>query len=144
METMIDTLKDLIIESGLSLRKIEEKSGIPSSQLSRYLKGTIPSLNVTIRIAKFFECSIDYLCGLSENKGKILENYDLTKFIVRYLEALKENNLTHWKFAKSVNLSESCLRHWKSGETPKLETIYIIAKSLSVSMDYLLGLTNTK
>ena len=38
-------------------------------QYSRYLKGPIPTIETTFKIAKYFECSLDYLFGLSNDKG---------------------------------------------------------------------------
>ena len=37
-------------------------------QYSRYLKGSIPTIETTLKIAKYFECSLDYLFGLSNDK----------------------------------------------------------------------------
>ena len=36
---------------------------------SRYLKGSIPTIETTLEIAKYVECSLDYLFGLSYDKG---------------------------------------------------------------------------
>jgi len=140
MEKFSEILKDLIDEKSLSLRTIEKETGIPSSQLSRYLKSTIPNLSTAVRLSEYFNCSLDYLFGLSDTKmQRKYKNIDLSKFVERYTNALKQNNTTHWKFAKTHNISEACLRHWKYGEEPRLSTLCIIAEYLSVSIDYLVG-----
>lgn len=140
MDKFCDILKDLIDESGLKLREIEKASGIPSSQMSRYLKSTIPTVAVAERIAKYFDCSFDYLFGLTEvREHKKFKDCDLTVFLPRYEKALKENHTTHWKFCYDNKMNESLLRHWKKGEVPRFDNLIIIAKNLSVSLDYLLG-----
>ena len=134
-----DILEDLIEEKGLSLRKLALESNVSASQYAKYLKGIIPSIEVSIRIANYFKCSLDYLFGLNNNNNysKKLE-INLDNFVNKYENILKESKLTHWKFAKKVNLSESCLRHWKYGQIPKMESIILIAKNLPTSIDFLI------
>jgi transcriptional regulator with XRE-family HTH domain len=139
-----ENLKDLIDDKGLSLRKLAVESGVSASQYSKYLKGVIPSIDISIKIANYFKCTLDYLFGLTNTndyKGEIIK--DLSNFIDKYEKLLKDANTTHWKFSKKYNLSESCLRHWKYGQTPKMESIYLIAFNLQVSIDYLVENKNT-
>lgn len=69
MDAFVDNLKDLIDETGLSLRQLAKKSGVAVAQYSRYLNGSIPTIDITLKIAKYFNCSLDYLFGLSEDKN---------------------------------------------------------------------------
>ncbi len=66
MEKFVDILNDLIIDKGLSLRKLAEESHISANQYSKYLKGTIPTIPVAIRLADYFNHSVDFLFGLVE------------------------------------------------------------------------------
>lgn len=144
MSEISEILEDLIVESGLSLRKIGKECSVSASQLSSYLQGSIPTIDVAVRICNFFNCSLDYLCGLSDERKCSKKEYDLSKFLPRYQEVLKENKITHWKFCKENDISESCIRHWKYGQIPKLETVIKIAEKLSVSIDYLVGRSDKK
>lgn len=142
MEKFADNLKDLIFDKGLSLRKLATVSGVTAIQYSKYLRGAFPYLEVAVRIANYFECSLDYLFGITETKDYKRyknKNYSLENFIERYDELLKQNNISHYKFAMKNGLSESCLRHWKYGQTPKIESLIIIAENLGGSIDYLVG-----
>lgn len=56
MEKFIDILNDLIIERGLSLRKLSDESGVSATQYCKYLKGVRPTLDVAIRISNYFKC----------------------------------------------------------------------------------------
>ena len=141
MEEFKEILKDLIAETELSLRQLEEKSGVSAMQYSRYLRGSVPTIEIVLKIAKFFDCSLDYLFGLDKNKNNCkykTYNYDISVFINRYLKLLKDNNLTNFKFAKS-NFDESMFRHWKKGVIPRLDIIYKIARDLGGSIDNLIG-----
>ena len=139
MDLFQDNLKDLIVESGKSLRQLEKEMGVSSSQLSRYLKGTIPSLAVLNKIANFFDCSIDFLVGIIEEKEHYSNvAYDANKFLKNYNKYLKENNTTHWKFAKENNFNEAVIRHWKNGETPKTATLITIAVAMGITIEELM------
>ena len=142
MEIFRDNLKELIEDTNLSLRQLEQVSGVSAMQYSRYLRGNIPTIEVVLRIAKFFDCSIDYLFGLDDSK-KLSQyktyNYDISKFLPRYLELLKENNISHYKFSLNQPFNESILRHWQAGRVPRLDIVYIIANHFGSSIDYLIG-----
>lgn len=142
MESFRENLRDLIDETGLSLRQLEKESGVSAMQYSRYLRDSIPTIEVVLRIAKYFGCSVDYLFGLDNAKNStcyITYNYDISKFIPRYTELLKANNISHYKFSKEQPFNESIFRHWQAGRIPRLDIVYIIAKHFGASMDYLIG-----
>lgn len=142
MDTFIDNLKDLIDETGLSLRQLAKKSGVAVAQYSRYLNGSIPTIDITLKIAKYFNCSLDYLFGLSEdknNKKYKTFDYNFSCFLDNYLKLLDENKISHYKFMKDSNYDESIIRHWKAGSVPRLDIIYYIAKNLGGSIDELIG-----
>ncbi len=139
MEKINDVLKDLIIEKGLSLRAIAKESGVSCNQYSIYLKQSIPSINVAMKICNYFECSLDYLCGLTLDKIKPNYTYfDVNKFIQNYEKLLLKNHISHYKFAKEMDISESCLRHWKYGQSPTLNIVCKIAIGLSTTIDNLI------
>lgn len=142
MEVFIENLKGLIAESNKSLRQLASESGVSAMQYSRYLSGSIPTIGVTIKIANYFNCSLDYLFGLSdeeENNKYTTFNFDINLFIENYNELLKQNNTTNYKFMKQGGYDESIIRHWKGGSLPRLDVVYYIAKNLGGSMDKLLG-----
>lgn len=142
MDIFVENLQDLIFESGKSLRQLSIESGVSAMQYSRYLNGSIPTIDVTLKIAKYFQCSLDYLFGLSDekvSKNFSTYDYDISKFIGNYNKLLLENNTTHYKFLKTSLYDESIIRHWKNGSKPRLDIIYYIAHNLNGSMDDLIG-----
>ena len=142
MENFADVLKDLIIEKDLSLRKLGEESGFTSGQLSRWTNGKFPTIDNAIKLAKYFNCSLDYLFGLNEERNYanyINIDYDFNIFLKRYKLLLIENKMSHAEFSRQSNLSESCLRDWKKGHKPLTDTLVILAKNINCSIDFLLG-----
>lgn len=143
LETFSEILNDLVIDSGLSLRQIGINSGIDSAQYSRYLHGSYPSIPVALRIALYFDCTLDYLFGVEEKKGtgkyKTAE-YDIPTFLKNYQELLRLNKTTHYQLAKKHGFSEAVIRGWKYyGKQPSMEMLVLIANELSGSIDELIG-----
>ncbi len=141
MEDFIEILNDLIASSGLTLRRLEKESGVSAMQYSRYLNGSTPTIDIVVKIANYFGVTIDYLFGLEDKNSRNYNSadYDITNFVDKYEKLLKQNNISHYKFAKFHNFNESIIRHWKNGKTPRLNYLYLIAKHLSSSIDELIG-----
>ena len=145
MEVFCEILKDMIDEKEISLRKLSIESGVSATQYSKYLKGAYPTISVAVKIANYFNCSLSYLFGLIDNDDvKFTSSYDISKFLQRYENILKENNITHWKFCRENGFSESSIRHWKYGQVPKVETLILISQYFGVSIDYLVGRSENK
>lgn len=135
-----DILKDLIEDKGLSLRKLATESGVSAVQYGKYLKGAYPKIFVADRIANYFNISLDYLFGITDNNPERKYNpIDMSVFLKRYEEVRNNAGITHWKLCQKTELSESALRHWQYGDTPSVESLIIIATNLSTSIDYLVG-----
>ena len=71
----------------------------------------------------------------------------MEKLIVKFTERLKElrieNNISQKKLAELCNVQQSCVSKWERGLTlPDAEMIVVICKTLHVSADYLLGITD--
>lgn len=63
-----DRLKELRAESGLTQKELAAKLNLTRSAYSLYELGTRePSIAVLIDMAKFFEVTLDYLVGISDN-----------------------------------------------------------------------------
>lgn len=62
-----EKLKELRAESGLTQKELAAKLSITRSAYSLYELGTRePSIAVLIDMAKFFEVTLDYLVGISD------------------------------------------------------------------------------
>ena len=70
-------------DSGLSQKKVSADLGISQALLSHYEKGIRePSFDFLIRCADYFDCSVDYLLGRTNDKRGIAyipEEYDLDR-----------------------------------------------------------------
>lgn len=60
----------------------------------------------------------------------------------RIKELCSERGITMGKLEEDAGLSESIIRKWKSGTSPSIDKIKLIAKYFNVSSDYLIGLSD--
>ena len=67
MYTFKERLKELREESKLSMTELANKIGVSPNTVSRWERGErIPNMDALISLAKFFNVTIDYLCGLED------------------------------------------------------------------------------
>lgn len=69
MNEFSERLKELRIENGLSQRDLANATNLSQAAIAHWEKNRrIPSADVIIIFAKFFDVSADYLLGLKDNK----------------------------------------------------------------------------
>lgn len=81
-------LQKVMQENNLNQKQLAKKVGVQPATISAYLKNTDssdtkgknPSLSIAISIAKEFNVSLDWLCGLESGNGTNIEEQD-SKFI---------------------------------------------------------------
>ena len=68
-----ENLKRLMSSRGFSMRALSDEVGITSATISRYLSGNrTPDLQQIIKIAEYFNVSIDWLLGINGDKFDIM------------------------------------------------------------------------
>ena len=112
---------------------------IPQSTLSAYETDAMqPAIFNLVKIAKTFNVSMDWLCGLEKPQ----ENNSLDgKSIGLRIRALRiERGLTQTEFAKSLGKALRTVQKYESGEIElTIATVNEIAHNFGVSAAYLLG-----
>ena len=133
--------KELILEKSITIQKISKVTNIDDSSLYDYLHGTLPDVKSAVKLANYFNCSLNYLMGIDDgpNEVKFYQTYDLTLFSDRYDKLLKENKIAHFRLHKETGLNYSSHYAWQHGAIPNISSLIIIAKYFNVSIDYLVG-----
>ena len=68
----LERFKELLLENGLTISDIAQKTNIPRSTISSYVnRKSTPSAIQLETIADFFNVSIDYLLGRSDDFGNV-------------------------------------------------------------------------
>ena len=137
MNEFQERLQELLIENNLSRLQLAKIIGISSTTINGYFNNNyFPHIDIAIKMARFFECSLDYLFGLSEEI--LVVEYNKNNFINNFDALLKSKNLPIAKALREMHMGEYNYYRWKSGKFPKTNNLIEIAKYFDTSLDYLL------
>ena len=136
-----ENFTDLFLSTGLGKTKFANEVGLKHSQIEKYLQGTIPVTNSVVKICDYFNCSIDYITGLSNTFSypNLNKGFCPSKFYPEYERLLKINHTNHFKLSKNNIVTETSLSLWKKGCLPKFDVLISIAYELDGSIDKMLG-----
>lgn len=134
-----ERLKELMAERGLNTTDMEKATGIPNSRISEWIRYTIsPYLESLIKISNFFNVSIDYLIGLTEEKH-FDKARDEILFHHRLMGLLEENHMSFYRLAQSIGIDRSSFTHWQKGALPTMYPLIEMSKLFSCTIEYLIG-----
>lgn len=134
-------LNELMNENGINPKKLYqdlELSGI--AKVYVWKKGdNIPNYNHIIKLADYFNCSIEYLLGRTENNSQT-KFKDCPPFDAQLKKVMKEKKITQYKLVKDRVVASNHFHKWnKLKEMPSTDTLIKLADYLGVSIDYLVG-----
>ena len=137
--------KSLLEESDYSRSEIAKLIPLSQSTLSNALTyGIIPSTKTLIKIADFFDISINFLLG-KINIEDFYKSSSPASFLPRFESLCSEKEVTHYKVAADCLFDKSNISRWISkGFLPELEILELLCDYFNVSPDYLLGRTEDK
>ena len=114
---------------------------IEQSTLANYENDKrIPKLDILIKIAKYYEVSVDFLLGLSENDSKKFENnhYTYCSNIANRISDIAMHSSKELDDLKPLLKTEILSGYCTNGDL-FLSDIYVIADFFGVSDEYILG-----
>lgn len=95
-QVFVEIFNDLLEENSLNKKQFSERSGIPYTTVVGWTKlNRLPDYSALIKIADFFNCSIDYLVGRQDEFGNILysaENLHSEFSFIKYFRRLDKKN----------------------------------------------------
>ena len=133
-----DVIKILRQEKGLSQAQLAVAFNKSESAIRTWETGrNKPDADTLILLARYFDCSIDYLLGYTEAGNLDTGN--------RIKALRKEKGITIHDIAEISGLSSTAISNYERGlRSPDAETIIKLAKFFECSTDHLLGLTDAK
>ncbi len=144
----MNNLKNLRIEKKLYQKDIAKYLNMSQNGYSQYEVGitNIPN-NILKNLAIYYDTSIDYILGLTDNKN----SYPRSNIIpinsnMNRLKEIRENNdLLQEDIAKIINMSRNGYSHYETcyHEIPN-KILIILAKYYNISTDYILYLTDDR
>ncbi len=106
--------------------------------------GIIPKPVVLIRIADYFNISVEYLLGRTDNSYFVKAEIPKT-FLERYQILKTENKFTDYLIAQKLHITTSYTTNWKNKKyIPSIINLIELSEIFKVSIDYLLGRTDDR
>ncbi len=138
-----ENLNELAFDKNLTFEEFAKAVEIDRSVIYKYLrKECLPTLPNLIKIADYFDCSADYLLGLSQTNTNTGFK-SAPPFSQRFKELLKSKNLTRYKFLQEIHFARQSVDDWYNGKRyPNIDNTLELAKYFGCSIDYLLGREN--
>ncbi len=136
-------INELVGEQNIKKSTLPSKIGVDYRSVSNALNyGIVPSPRILIRIADYFNVSVKYLLGQTDDeyfsKSKTDSNFD-----TRFRALCERDSVTFYKVGKDCHFSNSYISRWLNfGYLHSLELLEILSDYFSVSLDYLLGRTD--
>ncbi|MCD7824587.1 MAG: helix-turn-helix domain-containing protein [Clostridiaceae bacterium] len=125
---------------------------IEQSTLANYENGKrMPKIEILIKLAEYYQCSVDFLLGIEKSGGSDLSNFQIDNseftydFKMRIQDLMAEQELSEDEFAKRTGFSKEEKDDYLYGnKMPSIEDLIKIAGALNVSTDYLLDVSRRK
>jgi transcriptional regulator with XRE-family HTH domain len=140
-------LNEIREKHDLSQRKTAMKLGISKSYYNYFESGErIIPLSRLNDFSNLFHVDFDYALGITNHNMITKELKELNKKLIgtRIKEIRKKKKLTQKDLAELVNTSQSTISSYENGNTMILTAfLYEICTKLDVSMNYIVGKTNT-
>lgn len=111
-----------------------------NATVNHYLSGRfMPSLEMVVKLAGYFNCTSDYLLGL-ESESYSNSFRPCPPFAERLGEICETSGISRYRLQKLTGIPESVLRYWARGKTtPSIVNLVKIAEALQCSLDYVIG-----
>lgn len=154
MANLSDRIKELRLSADMTQEEFGKKFGIVKSTVSLYESGkSTPNDELKKQICDYFNISVDYLLGVSDDKHRnspsddkgffffFFDDKDLQEVFVSALKtALETQNMTVSEICEKTEIDVDTCNQYLTGEhAPTLEHLVKLSKALDVSIDYLLG-----
>ncbi len=134
-----NSLNEIMIERGISIVQLGKGIDADPSTLHRWFdRVNDVKLKTLLKLADYFECSIEYLCGKTHEYKKCIP-HSCCKFGIRIKELLAEYKLIPYKFFSQIGIAPSKYYYWLSGGEPMLTSLEAMAKFLYITLDKLVG-----
>ena len=142
-----ETFRRIRLGRGISQSKAAHAAGVSTTQYQNYEYGkSEPTASVLFALADFYDVTLDYLVGFSPFPD-YSSSEDLTPFpyLCERMKLLRDaKKMDVFDIAELLDISPRSYAGYEAGEVlPRLRTICAIADYFDVSIDYLIGRSDT-
>ncbi len=137
-----ERLKELMNEKDLNAPLFADRIGVNSNSITQYLRGLhAPTYRVFLKMLEYFDCSADFLLGLSEFPRRENQVFrSAGEFSKRFRQAIKDCKTSQYALQKKTGITWANFHSWLNGKSlPYLDSLVKISEGLECSVDFLLG-----
>ncbi|MCL2860904.1 MAG: helix-turn-helix domain-containing protein [Firmicutes bacterium] len=139
MVTFSERISDLMAEKEVKSNELAAIIGVNATTITDWKRGKYHiHLTHAIKLADFFECSLEYLMGRSEDFSDF-KSKKSPPFYTQFLSVMAECNCTTYRIRRDSGISGGHFNNWKKGSDPLMPTLFLVADYLDVTLDYLVG-----
>ncbi|WP_341756400.1 MULTISPECIES: helix-turn-helix transcriptional regulator [unclassified Candidatus Tisiphia] len=150
-ENIKDFLAEELKKRGLKVSELAEHAGIPQTTMRGMLENRRPEIKNIIKLANYFDCSIDKMLGREEFVSSEKQQYaqlspeELSANLKSFInKELVKNNLTQYELGSKIGRSDDAVRPFlREGDNNQkmltTETVVAVADYFKVSIDGVLG-----
>ena len=140
-DDFLTILKDLMDEKELSFEKLSAKININPRTMRRWKENCNPKLSSLLKLSEFFDCSLDYLFGFTNEFARHVSAVPTT-FLTRYNQLKEEKHLKDYHICKLCDVASSTISEWHEGIEPELPILLKLRNLFGCSLDYLAGISD--
>lgn len=145
MNPFAQRLREFRTETGMSQKKFGEYLGLKSTSYPNYEKyDTYPKIEDLKKIVIVLDISLDYLCGRTDNKKKLTDDFSVENsisFNKRLKELRLQNGMTQLQITEEIGLlaKSDYVEYERGNSSPSLPRLIALADLFDVPLDYLVG-----
>lgn len=133
-------LSELMNEQYLSAAALAKIVGLSGPAVRSWRRNcSAVKLEHLLRVAEYFDCSLDFLCGRTEDEKPF--NSQVTPiFAERLKELIMKSKIPIDHISKETQLDRRNFYDWMSGTLPVSSSLIRLADYFGCTVDYLVGL----
>ena len=138
MNKFSERFRELMEEKQVDVKTLSSEIAVTEGTIYKWLRGKDLLLPNLLKLADYFECSLDYLMGRNDDL-RIVHAKPCPPFSIRLKEVLAELKVSQYKIVKNSRISRSQFHGWFHGANPTGANLIVLANSLDCTIDYLVG-----
>ena len=146
MAIFFKRIHDLRIDNDLRQKDIALMLNVNVNTYPHWESGMyeIP-IDMVDRLTKIYNCSLDYLTGLSNVRDSFTKKYNPEEIYIRLKKLRKSLNLSQIEIGNILGFGQMNYSRYERGIILiPFSKLYLIAKNFNISLDYLIGKTDDK
>lgn len=135
-----ERLVELMEYKNIKSEQLAKAVGVTGSVVRRWtFNDTDIQLSNLLRLADFFNCSIEFLIGRTDKLLDYTPKETMPDFNTAMRQALEYHGKTTYTLINETKIKGYHLHKWKNGSIPRLSSLIELSDYLGCTIDFLIG-----